>query len=134
MIFDDVKRIIRNPKILIPVGILFIIALFIERSIEPRNPLPHPSKVIKLTLAEQEISLDHYSQIYQCLENANRLVHGPQGEILTDVLIHRKKGDPLRFVVNEFTLAQVGNGVYECATSQQSDKLYSVAQDIGYYR
>ena len=134
MFFDDAKRIARNPKILIPVAILAIIAFFIERSIEPKNPLPHPSTVVKLTMDGKELPLDRYSKIYECLENANRLIHGPQGEILTDMLIHQKKGEPIKFVVNEFTIVQIGSGIYESDTSQQSNDLYSIILDISDYR
>ena len=130
MIFGDIKRIAKNPKILIPIGILFVIALFVERSIEPKNPLPNPSKVISISAADKELDLDKYVQIYQCLENANRLIHGPQGEILANLLIYQENKNPLKFIINEFTIIQIGNGIYECGTSEQSNKLYSLIQNI----
>jgi len=127
----------RSFLVMIPVTALVVGAVVFDRSIMSGNPLPPVKRVESVSVSHdydpdadsfRPMPIVRYEQLRACLDNANRLIKGPGGEILATLRIRKTDGSEVQVRINEFTMVLVDGGVYEPASEHQ-DRLYSLANE-----
>ena len=137
---DDKSTLIAKRSFLamIPITILIVGAMALDRSMMSGNPFPPAKSVDSVTFSTdyrpdedsfQPMTMERYEQLRACLDNANRLIKGPGGEILMTLRIRKSDGEVLQARINEFTMVLVDGGVYEPASEHQN-RLYDLTANL----
>jgi hypothetical protein len=140
LIWRFVKRAIENPKIIIPVVALIVVAVILDLTLfsGPSNPLPDPAKIQEVTFTTDpsestfsELGMERYEALREASQGANRLIHSGTGDLVATLHVQMTNGTMFRAKLYEYGLIQTKDGLFEGADDEKSNRLSSLIYDIG---
>jgi len=137
-----IKKAVENPKIIIPVVGLIVVAVILDLTLfsGPRNPLPDPAKIQEVSFTTdagedestfRDLEMDRYKALREASQGANRLIHSGTGELVATLHIQMTNDTTFRAKLYEYGLIQTKDGLFEGADDEKSNRLYSLIYDIG---
>lgn len=142
LIWRFVKRAIENPKIIIPVVALIVVAVILDLTLfsGPSNPLPDPAKIQEVSFTTDpdedestfsELGMERYEALREASQGANRLIHSGTGDLVATLHVQLTNGTSFRAKLYEYGLIQTKDGLFEGADDEKSNRLSSLIYDIG---
>ena len=140
LLWRFVKRAIENPKIIIPVVALIVVAVIVDLTLfrGPSNPLPDPAKIQEVSFTTDpsestfsEFGMDRYEALREASQGANRLIHSGTGDLVATLHVQLTNGTTFRAKLYEYGLIQTKDGLFEGADDEKSNRLASLILDIG---
>ena len=142
LLWRFVKRAMENPKIIIPVVGLIVVAVILDLTLfrGPSNPLPDPAKIENVSFTNdpnedestlRDLDMDRYEALREASQGANRLIHSGTGELTATLHVKLTNGTTFRAKLYEYGLIQTKDGLFEGADDEKSSTLYSLIYDLG---
>ncbi len=137
-----IKKAVENPKIIIPVLALIVVAVILDLTLfsGPSNPLPDPAKIQEVSFTTDpskdestfsNLGMDRYKVLREASQGANRLIHSGTGDLVATLKVQMTNGTTFRAKLYEYGLIQTKDGLFEGADDEKSNRLSSLIFDIG---
>ena len=137
------KKAIENPKILIPVILLIVVAGILEFTViqGPSNPLPAQEEIKEVTFRHgwakadapfKSFPMDKYQVLRTNIEGANRILTSGGGDLVATLHIQMNDGSLKKVKLWEWGLISTEDGMFEGGDDGKSSNLYSVIDEINY--